>query len=194
MNEYKIFVKIELIKRNTPYQGFLFAGFMVDKSNTAWLLEYNCRLGDPETQVILPGLQRDFYIELMRTAKGIPFLFSEKSQTPFSHDNLKRVFVVGAAPEYPEKSPPRREIIVSTQEEINKANCEFIPTAVEPDNTTTGGRAFGIIGTATTFIEAQKNAYCEIEKIKFKNADGTLTKPHFRTDIAAELCIPENIN
>ncbi len=184
----------ELIKRNTPYQGFLFAGFMVDKSNTAWLLEYNCRLGDPETQVLLPGLQRDFYIELMRTAKGIPFLFPEKSQTPFSHDNLKRVFVVGAAPEYPEKSSPRREIIVPTQEEINKTNCEFIPTAIEPDNTTIGGRAFGIIGTATSFFEAQKNAYLEIEKINFKNADGTLTKPHFRTDIAAELCVPEIIN
>jgi fusion protein PurCD len=184
----------ELIKRNTPYQGFLFAGFMVDKLNSAWLLEYNCRLGDPETQVLLPGLQRDFYIELLRTAKGLPFLFKEKSQTLFSHDNLKRVFIVGASPEYPEKSAPRREIIVPSQTEINKSYCEFIPTSIELDNTTTGGRAFGIIGTATTYIEAQQNAYREIEKIKFKNSDGTITKPHFRTDIANELCVTENMN
>jgi fusion protein PurCD len=184
----------ELIKRNTPYQGFLFAGFMVDKSNTAWLLEYNCRLGDPETQVLLPGLQRDFYIELMRTAKGLPFLFPEKSQTSFFHDNLKRIFVVGTSPEYPEKSVPRREIIIPTQKEEAQTNCEFVPTAIEPDNTTTGGRAFGIIATASTFIDAQKNAYEKIEKIKFKNMDGTLTKPHFRTDIATELCLLENIN
>ena len=183
----------ELIKRNTPYKGFLFAGFMVDKSNTAWLLEYNCRLGDPETQVLLPGLQRDFYIELMRTAKGLPFLFPEKSQTPFSHDNLKRVFVVGASPEYPEKSAPRREIIVPVEKE-SQTNCEFIPTAIEPDNTTTGGRAFGYIATATTFIDAQKSVYEKIEKIQFKNEDGSFIKPHFRTDIASELCVTENIN
>lgn len=202
LNEYlieqvkEVFSKTlkELIKRNTPYQGFLFAGFMVDKSNTAWLLEYNCRLGDPETQVLLPGLQRDFYIELMRTAKGLPFLFSEKSQTSFAHDNLKRVFIVVASPEYPDKSAPRREIIIPDQNIIHQPNCEFVPTAIEPDNTTTGGRVFGVTSTASSFIEAQKNAYKKIENINFKNSDGTLIKPHFRTDIATELSILENIN
>ncbi|APJ03392.1 phosphoribosylaminoimidazolesuccinocarboxamide synthase [Silvanigrella aquatica] len=182
----------ELVKRNMPYQGFLFAGFMVDKNNTAWLLEYNCRLGDPETQVLLPGLQRDFYTELYRTAKGLPFLFPEKSGTAFSHDNLKRVFVVGASPEYPEKSAARREVLIPENNEFSELNCEFIPTAIEPDNSTTGGRAFGVTATALTFEEAQKNAYIAMNKIQLKNSDGTLSQPHFRTDIAAELCSYEN--
>lgn len=176
----------ELIKRNMPYQGFLFAGFMIDKNETVWLLEYNCRLGDPETQVILPGLQRDFYTELFRTARGLPFLFPEKSQTYFSHDNLKRVFVVGASPEYPEKNAPKRKVIISPDDDKKHESCELIPSAIDYDNTTTGGRIFGIISTAKTFLEAQKNVYKKINTVKLENQDGTKIKPHFRTDIAAE--------
>ncbi|KAB8036479.1 ATP-grasp domain-containing protein [Silvanigrella paludirubra] len=178
----------ELTKRNTPYYGFLFAGFMVDSSNKAWLLEYNCRLGDPETQVLLPGLQRDFYIEVLRTAKKLPFLFPEKSQTPFDHDNLKRIFVVGASPEYPESNVQRREIIVPNESIFISSNCYYLPTAIEPDNTTTGGRAFGVLSTATNFKQARENVYKSIEKINFKDSNGNLIKPHFRTDIAKELC------
>jgi len=178
----------ELTKRNTPYYGFLFAGFMVDSSNKAWLLEYNCRLGDPETQVLLPGLQRDFYIEVLRTAKKLPFLFPEKSQTPFDHDNLKRIFVVGASPEYPESNVQRREIIVPNESIFISSNCSYLPTAIEPDNTTTGGRAFGVLSTATNFKQARENVYKSIEKINFKDSHGNLIKPHFRTDIAKELC------
>lgn len=178
----------ELTKRNTPYYGFLFAGFMVDSSNKAWLLEYNCRLGDPETQVLLPGLQRDFYIEVLRTAKKLPFLFPEKSQTSFDHDNLKRIFVVGASPEYPESNAPRREIIIPNESIFISSNCSYLPTAIEPDNTTTGGRAFGVLSTSTNFKQARENVYQSIEKINFKDSHGNLIKPHFRTDIAKELC------
>lgn len=178
----------ELSKRDTPYFGFLFAGFMVDKTNTAWLLEYNCRLGDPETQVILPGLQRDFYTEVYRTAQKLPFLFSDKSQTSFDHDNLKRIFVVGASPEYPDKSAPRRKIVLPKEFENHTSLCEYVPTAIEPDNSTTGGRAFGVMAIGTHFKKARETAYHEIEKFHLKNEDGSLVKPHYRTDIAEELC------
>ena len=120
----------ELTKRGTPYHGFLFAGFMVDKKDCAYLLEYNCRLGDPETQVVLPGLGRDFFAELYMTAKKEPFLNYEKSGTIFNHDALTRVFVVGAAPEYPERNSPRRKVISPIMPECNDAQIEFIPSAL----------------------------------------------------------------
>ena len=90
-----------LAAQGKPYSGFLFAGIMVDKNARAWVIEFNCRLGDPETQVIVPGLDREFAVELFQTAKQEPFLLHHKTGTFLPHDNLKRVFVVGAAPEYP---------------------------------------------------------------------------------------------
>ena len=173
----------ELNNRKTPYYGFLFAGFMLDKEQNAWLLEFNCRLGDPETQVILPGLQREFYIELFRTAKKQSFLFPEKNTTPFLSDSLKRVFVVGAAPEYPENNIPKREIIIPPH---FPNSCEFIPTAIEPDNTTKGGRAFGILSAARNFSMARQNVYSQMNTIRFKNRDGSFTDPHYRKDIGLE--------
>ncbi|BBH52718.1 phosphoribosylaminoimidazolesuccinocarboxamide synthase [Fluviispira sanaruensis] len=175
----------ELSKRNTPYRGFLFAGFMVDEKQEAWLLEYNCRLGDPETQVLLPGLQRDFYTELFNTAKGNSFSLSNKSGDEFNHDKLKRIFLVAASPEYPEKSAPRRELINNN---LQQSSCEFIPTAIEPDSTTIGGRAFGLLASSSSFTQAQKNIYCAIENYYLKNSDESLSKPHFRTDIGKEFC------
>ncbi|WP_158997259.1 phosphoribosylaminoimidazolesuccinocarboxamide synthase [Pigmentibacter ruber] len=179
------FTKIlkELNHRKTPYYGFLFAGFMLDKEQNAWLLEFNCRLGDPETQVILPGLQREFYIELYRTAKKQAFLFPEKNATPFLSDSLKRVFVVGASPEYPENSAPKRKIVFS--ENLSK-ECQFIPTAIEPDQSTSGGRAFGLLSSGKSIPIARKNIYSQIEKIKLKNIDNSLVNPHYRTDIGQE--------
>ncbi|WP_186648883.1 phosphoribosylaminoimidazolesuccinocarboxamide synthase [Fluviispira vulneris] len=175
----------ELSKRNTPYRGFLFAGFMVDENQEAWLLEYNCRLGDPETQVLLPGLQRDFYTELLNTAKGYSFFNPNKSGHEFNHDGLKRIFLVAASPEYPEKSAPRRELSINN---FLQNSCEFIPTAIEPDCTTTGGRAFGLLASSKTFSQAQKNIYCSIENYYLKNSDGSFCKPHFRLDIGKEFC------
>ncbi|KAB8032126.1 phosphoribosylaminoimidazolesuccinocarboxamide synthase [Fluviispira multicolorata] len=173
----------ELSKRKTPYKGFLFAGFMVDSENKAWLLEYNCRLGDPETQVLLPGLQRDFYIEVLRTAKNLPFLSPEKLGGEFNHDKLKRIFVVAASPEYPEKSAPRRELIYKNE---FKNNCEFIPTAIEPDNFTTGGRAFGLLACGENFEIARNKIYTQLKNYTLKNLDGSSCAPHYRTDIGLE--------
>ena len=44
----------EMRRRETPYRGVLYAGLMVDAQETPWVVEFNCRLGDPESQVVLP--------------------------------------------------------------------------------------------------------------------------------------------
>lgn len=177
----------ELVKQGTPYTGFLFAGFMVDKNNCAYLLEYNCRLGDPETQVILPSLGREFYAELYRTAKKEPFFAPEKSGTFFSSDNLKRIFIVGASPEYPDENPPKRKLMAPSKIESEKSavQIEFIPSAIEQNKLTSGGRAFGILAAADSFELARSEAYCTIQKFELENEDGTKIKPHFRTDIGS---------
>ena len=44
----------EMRRRHTPYTGVLYAGLMVDRDGAPWVVEFNCRLGNPETQVVLP--------------------------------------------------------------------------------------------------------------------------------------------
>jgi phosphoribosylamine--glycine ligase len=176
----------KLVEKGTPYRGFLFAGFMVDKNQEAHLLEFNCRLGDPETQVVLPSLGREFFAEIYHTAKKQTFLFPEKSGQFFSSDGKKRVFVVGASPEYPEKNAPKRSFILPKWEETKDVKIDFIPSSIEMNNTTTGGRAFGLLGCANSFETARKEIYKIMETIKFENEDGNFVKPHYRTDIGEE--------
>jgi len=176
-----------LAARGTPYSGFLFPGLMIDAAGKAWVLEYNCRLGDPETQSTVAGLSRDFAIEILRTAKGEPFLFPERSGTPFSHDGRKRVYVVGASPEYPEKSAPRRRFVGLSSQELPEG-VMLVPTAVEPDGTTCGGRAFGYLATADSIPTARARA---LEAMRgaalLDTGSGARVAPHFRTDIAGEI-------
>ena len=180
-----------LAANGTPYRGFLFAGFMMDSQDKLWLLEFNCRLGDPETQVVIPGLGRDFYLELMRTAKGLPFRFQEESGKPFRSDGKARVYVVGASPEYPDTHALRRKVLVDQSR--FQQGVEFVPSAVEPGNVTTGGRALGVLASATTLEMARKNAYEAISGITLQNENGTTVAPHFRKDVGAEFAQSEPV-
>lgn len=177
----------ELQRRNEPYYGFLFAGFMLDKKGMVHVLEYNCRLGDPETQVILPAQQREFYAELWQTAQKHPFLEPQKSESFFAADDLKRVFVVGASPEYPDHNPLERRLCRPAAFANPDAQIAFVPSAIEPSGATKGGRAFGILACADSFQTARAGAYQAMDHIQLENNDGSLVKPHFRTDIGAEL-------
>ncbi|MCA2959670.1 MAG: hypothetical protein IOD12_05420 [Silvanigrellales bacterium] len=172
-----------LASRGTPYSGFLFAGIMVDASGKAWLLEFNCRLGDPETQSVLPGLGREFAMELFRTAQGLPFALHRPQGATFEHDGRKRVYVVGAAPEYPQGSSPARSFVgPGFGLAFESPDVALVPSAIEPDGRTRGGRAFGYLGTGETFGAARARAYAAIKRCVL----GTDTAPHFRRDVAAE--------
>ncbi len=171
------------VKRGQPFNGPIFMGFMVNKNQQAYVLEINCRLGDPEAQVILPGLGDDFLLECVRTAQGKDFFWPEKSGEAFEHDGLNRVFVVAASPEYPHSSPPARMVrrLGSNNISCTDPQCVLIPSAIEPDGRTRGGRAFGILATDTSVPAARRRAYRELAEYRLD-----AEKPYFRTDIGQE--------
>lgn len=173
-----------LAAQNKSFNGFLFAGLMVDQNLNAQVLEYNCRLGDPETQVILPGLGRDFVVALWLTAQGQsweanPWISSPNEQFAVSHDGLKRCFVVVASPEYPESAPPSRQLKLP---EKWPENIQWIPSGVDAGGTTKAGRIAGVLGTGNSEVGVVKRTYDAVSLVSFTESD--TRSPHFRTDIA----------
>lgn len=172
-----------LVAQGKPFHGFLFAGLMVDPQLNAQVLEFNCRLGDPETQVILPGLGRDFVVALWLTAQGInwdshPWL-SSNGQHNLTHDGLKRCFVVVASPEYPEASAPKRRLSLP---HTWPSNIQWIPSGVDADRETKAGRIAGVLGTGAQEQEVVNLTYKALNAVGFE--DSSSVRPHFRTDIA----------
>src|ERR687897_2228770 len=156
-----------------PYSGLLYAGVMVTETGPK-ALEFNCRFGDPETQVILPRLGSDL-LELMLAAEVGDIAGRE---IVWSAD--KAVCVVLASEGYPESSS-------SSGDEIS--GLENIPAGVyiyhagteERDGKfyTAGGRVLNVVGTGPTVIEARARAYAAVEQIHFEGMQ-------YRTDIALE--------
>jgi phosphoribosylamine--glycine ligase len=155
-----------------PYTGLLYAGVMITETGPK-ALEFNCRFGDPETQVILPRLGTDL-LELMIAAEMGDIAGREVA---WSAD--KAVCVVLASEGYPESSSSGDEI----------SGLANIPTGVyiyhagtdERDGKlyTAGGRVLNVVGTGPTIIEARARAYAAVEQIHFEGMQ-------YRTDIAME--------
>ncbi len=155
-----------------PYSGLLYAGVMVTEEGPK-ALEFNCRFGDPETQVILPRMGSDL-LELMIACEMADLAGREVA---WSAD--KAVCVVLASEGYPESSSTGYEI----------SGLENIPTGVyiyhagteERDGHfyTAGGRVLNVVGTGPTIIEARARAYAAVEQIHFEGMQ-------YRTDIALE--------
>jgi len=155
-----------------PYTGLLYAGVMVTETGPK-ALEFNCRFGDPETQVILPRLGSDL-LELMLAADNEDLA---EREIVWSAD--KAVCVVLASEGYPDASSSGDEI----------SGLENIPTGVyvyhaateEEDGRfyTAGGRVLNVVGTGPSIIEARARAYAAVEQIHFEGM-------HYRTDIALE--------
>jgi phosphoribosylamine---glycine ligase len=155
-----------------PYTGLLYAGVMVtDEGPKA--LEFNCRFGDPETQVILPRMGTDL-LDLM-VASEVGDLASR--EIAWSAD--KAVCVVLASEGYPESSSSGDEI--SGLENIPAGVYIYHAGTEERDGRfyTAGGRVLNVVGTGPTIIEARARAYAAVEQIHF---DGM----QYRTDIALE--------
>jgi len=156
-----------LARDGIPFKGFLFAGLMVDGHGNPKLLEYNIRMGDPETQSILTRLESDFVEIIYAAATGS---LSKIKDVKFSSDSA--LCVVMAAKGYPEEYKKNFEIDMSEAEnsaevKAGKAMVYHAGTALSSGKLTSiGGRVLGVTGRGATLKEAFDNAYSCVAKIR----------------------------
>ena len=144
------------------FKGCLYFGLMLTKDGPK-VIEYNCRFGDPETQVVLPLLKSDL-LEIMLAVRGGTL---SKEHVRFSQDAA--CCVVLASEGYPTKYETGFEISLpetGANESIYVAGARL----EEGKLLTSGGRVLGAVATAPTLGEAIDRAYALAEKISFANA------------------------
>ncbi len=153
-----------------PYKGVLYAGLMLTQAGLK-VLEYNCRLGDPEAQVVLPLLETDL-VELAQTvAEGD----LTKTEIRWSEDTC--VGVVVAPQGYP--GSYETGLPISGLDEMPADALVFhAGTRLEDSRVlTSGGRVLTVVGRAPTLSQARDRAYAALERVRFQGA-------YYRTDIA----------
>jgi phosphoribosylamine--glycine ligase len=157
-----------------PYTGFLYAGVMIDAQGMPRVLEFNCRLGDPETQPIMLRLKSDLVDLLDHAIDGT------LDQAHAEWDRRTALCVVLAAHGYPEA--PRRGDAIEGLERVTPAAHPDVAvfhagTALEGGRVVaSGGRVLGVTALGDSVRQAQRAAYAAIGTIRF---DGM----QYRTDI-----------
>jgi phosphoribosylamine---glycine ligase len=155
----------------TLYTGFLYAGLMILEDGTPSVLEYNCRLGDPETQPILMRLKSDLVELCMATIEG------RLDKVTAEWDTRASLGVVMTAGGYPEKYNKGDVIVGLPEKEEADIKVFHAGTAMKDGKVvTSGGRVLCVTALGTTVKEAQKKAYNVVKKIKWENV-------YYRNDI-----------
>lgn len=153
------------------YRGALYAGLMLTPDGPK-VLEYNCRFGDPETQVIMPRLQSDLLPILLGTAR-VPGYELAAQECKWTDEAA--VVVVMAAYGYP--AEVRKGDAISGLEAAKDAMVFHAGTTAHGGEiVTSGGRVLGVAALGKDFQAARANAYAAVDKISFAGA-------HFRRDI-----------
>ena len=159
----------EMSDRGTPMKGVLFAGLMLCEEGPK-VIEFNCRPGDPETEVVLPVLDADLGELLYAMATGT------LGKLPRPQSRGAAVGVIMASEGYPEKYP--KGLPISGLDQIENAIVFHAGTALVGDTlVTNGGRVLCVVSLGETIADARNAAYTAVEAIEF---DGAWK----RTDIA----------
>jgi len=161
-----------LRKDGIDYRGFIFIGLMNDNGNPS-VVEYNVRMGDPETEVVLPRIESD----LLDLFEGVANQnLGEKSFSITSKTATTVMLVSGGYPEAYEKNKEINGI-----ENINESIVFHAGTSLKEDKVlTNGGRVMAITSFGENIQEALDKSYSSIEKIHFD-------KMNFRKDIGFDL-------
>lgn len=157
-----------------PFRGVIYCGLMVDKSGGIRVLEYNVRMGDPESQVVLPSYGGDFAALAAACAKG------DLQAIPAFKPSCCAVGVVMASGGYPshyEKGFPISGLELALKNEGILVFHSGTSTDGSGRTVTSGGRVITVVGTGGDISAARAMAYSAIENISFKDA-------FFRRDIA----------
>ncbi len=144
----------------TPYRGVLFAGVMVDAAGTPWLLEYNCRFGDPETQPIMARVQGDLGVVLAGAARG------EMPVGALAWDARVAVCVVIAAAGYPDQVRSGDPIrgLERTSDDVVVFHAGT--ARVNGQLVSAGGRVLGVTALGLSLEQARGKAYAAVDQIE----------------------------
>ena len=157
-------------KEGCLFRGCLYFGLMLTPAGPR-VIEYNCRFGDPETQVVLPLLESDLLTVMMATAEG------RLSKVPVKFSDRSACCVIIASKGYPVKYESGFPVVLPADGEdgvIYVAGAK----RTESGLVSAGGRVLGVTATADSLREAVDAAYAKVKKVKFDNG-------FYRKDIGA---------
>ncbi|MBQ3058468.1 MAG: phosphoribosylamine--glycine ligase [Clostridia bacterium] len=152
---------------NRTFKGCLYFGLMLTPKGPK-VIEYNCRFGDPETQVVLPLLESDLLTVMKATTNGT------LSDCEVKFKNGAAACVVMASLGYPQKYESGFDLIIdkSVEDSVYVAGAKLVDGTLK----TAGGRVLGVTATAESLGEAINAAYGKVNFVKFENA-------YYRKDI-----------
>lgn len=170
----KIFIPtIEAMnKEGRTFKGCLYFGLMITPKGPK-VIEYNCRFGDPETQVVLPRLKTDIMDIFEAINNGT------LSQLDIEWSDKACTCVIMASGGYPKSYPKGIEITGLSNGQLDGVTVYHAGTAIKDGKlVTSGGRVLGVTALGDTLEDALKKSYEAVEKINFDGA-------HYRKDIGA---------
>ncbi len=154
-----------------PYKGILYVGLMITKEGPK-VVEYNCRFGDPECQVIIPRMKSDLLEVIASCTEG------KLLETVINFDDQYRCTVVMASGGYPESYEKGK--VITGIDEVEDAIIFHAGTKTENGTlVSNGGRVLNVVGSGETLQEAIDQSYSEINKINFDKA-------FYRSDVGAK--------
>lgn len=160
-------------KEGRTFSGCLYFGLMLTEKGPK-VIEYNCRFGDPETQVVLPLLESDLADIMLSIYEGK----LDEAEVRFADKSA--ACVVMASEGYPSKYETGFEITMPEDKNIYVAGAKLEDGRL----VTAGGRVLGVTETAETLAEAIDKAYQTVKTISFENA-------YYRTDIGKRALMAE---
>lgn len=161
-----------LQKSNLPYKGFVFIG-LIKVNDDPYVIEYNVRMGDPETEVVLPRIKSDLVALLKATAEGT---LNEHTIQVDERTATTVMLVSGGYPEAYQKGKAIQGLTTSTQSELFHAGTRLEEETV----VTSGGRVLAVTSYGEDFQEALKQSYNTIEQISFEGMN-------YRKDLGFDL-------
>ncbi len=162
-----------LIEENRVYRGFIFFG-LINVGGEPMVIEYNVRMGDPETEAVMPRIDSDIVPLLEAAAKG------DLGDLPLKHSELAAATVIAVSGGYPEAYEKGKTITGIAEASENSLIFHAGTKAADGSTVTSGGRVLAVTSLAPTLPEALACSYQSLSHIKF---DGMA----FRRDIGRDV-------